>query len=175
MGTLQSESSCVQGTGRSTIHSSRVEQIAFFGQDRHIRRISTLATLAGWTAEFGAHRAAFTVHAPARHLVSVTLFCLTLGLASRRFPAGSPSFPSRSLHAPGVQHFLPVWTDHPSFTAIGRCLLTLLRLGVAKSPFSTWLVLQDLAARLHRPRRRGISILNSRGQLFRANRDLADS
>ena len=37
-----------------------------------------LLTLAGWTTEFGAHRAAFTVHAPARHLVSDTLFCPTL-------------------------------------------------------------------------------------------------
>ena len=78
-------------------------------------------------------------------------------------------FPSRSLHAPGFQHFLPVLTDHPSFTAIGRCLVTLLRLGVAQSAFSTWLVLQDLAARLHRPRRPGISILNSRWQLFRTD------
>jgi len=54
-----------------------------------------------------------------------------LGLTNRGFPAGSPLFLSRSLHAPGFQLSLPVWTDHPSFTAIGRCLLTLLRLGVA--------------------------------------------
>ena len=98
-----------------------------------------------------------------------------LGLANRGFPAGSPLFLSRSLHAPGFQLSLPVWTDHPSFTAIGRCLLTLLRLGVAKSPFSTWLVLHDLAAGLQRPRRPGISILNFRRQLFRVSRDLADS
>ena len=52
--------------------------LPFCGQDRHIRRISTLTTLAGWTTEFHAHRAAFTVHAPARHLVSDTLFCRTL-------------------------------------------------------------------------------------------------
>ena len=54
-----------------------------------------------------------------------------LGLTNRGFPARSPLFLSRSLHAPGFQLSLPVWSDHPSFTAIGRCLLTLLRLGVA--------------------------------------------
>ena len=37
------------------------------------------------------------------------------------------------------------------------------------------LVLQDLAARLHRPRRHRISILNFRRQLFRVGGDLADS
>ena len=37
------------------------------------------------------------------------------------------------------------------------------------------LVLQHLAGRRHRPRRPGISILNSRRQLFRVGRDLADS
>ena len=52
--------------------------LPFFRLDRHIRRISTLATQGGWTAEFHGHRATFTVHAPARHLVSVTLFCRTL-------------------------------------------------------------------------------------------------
>ena len=41
--------------------------LPFFGQDRHIRRISTLATHGGWTTEFRTHRATFTVHAPARH------------------------------------------------------------------------------------------------------------
>jgi hypothetical protein len=61
-----------------------------FGQDWHIRRISTLATLAGWTAEFRAHRATFTVHAPARHLVSVTLFCMTLRPGSTG--RGGPGF-----------------------------------------------------------------------------------
>ena len=60
---------------------------------------------------------------------------LHVGLANRGFSAGSPLFLSRSLHAPGFQHFLPVWTDYPSFTVIGRRLLTLLRLGVAQSPF----------------------------------------
>ena len=49
-----------------------------FGQDRLIRQFSTLTTLADWTTEFRAHRATFTVHAPARHPVSVTLFCMTL-------------------------------------------------------------------------------------------------
>ena len=69
-----------------------------------------LLTLAGWTAEFRAHRATFTVHARS-------------GSASRQ------------------RH----------------------------------LVLLDLAAGLHRPRRSGISILNSRRQLFRVGRDFADS
>jgi len=64
--------------------------LPFCGQDRHIRRISTLATLAGWTAEFRAHRATFTVHAPARHLVSVTLFCMTLRPGSNG--RGGPEF-----------------------------------------------------------------------------------
>ena len=84
----------------------------FLRQDRHIRRISTLATHGGWTTEFCAQRATFTVHAPARRAASVA-----------------------KLH----------------------------------------LVLHDLAAQRHRPRRPGISILNSRRQLFRASRDLADS
>ena len=61
-----------------------------FGQDRPIRRFSTLATLAGWTAEFRAHRATFTVHAPAQHLVSVTLFCMTLRPGSNG--RGGPEF-----------------------------------------------------------------------------------
>ena len=43
----------------------------FFGQVRLIRRFSTLATLADWTTEFRAHRATFTVHAPARRGASV--------------------------------------------------------------------------------------------------------
>ena len=61
-----------------------------FGQDRPIRRFSTLATLAGWTAEFRAHRATFTVHAPAQHLVSDTLFCSTLRPGSNG--RGGPDF-----------------------------------------------------------------------------------
>ena len=62
----------------------------FFGQDRHIRRISTLATLAGWTAEFRAHRATFTVHAPAQHPVNDTLSCSTLRPGSTG--RGGPGF-----------------------------------------------------------------------------------
>ena len=193
--------------------------------------LPALRTHGGWTTEFRAHRATFTAHAPARHGASVAkLHHSSAGHCNRGLSAGSPLFLSRSLHAPGFQLFLPVWTDHPSFTASGRGLLTLLRLGVAKSAFSTWLVLQDiaivdfcptlhslslvvpgfwsagasypgrldyrvscasgyvycpcsgsacrecrtlfcryLAARVQRPRQRGISILNSRRQLFRTD------
>ena len=49
-----------------------------------------LATHGGWTTEFRAHRATFTVHAPARHLVSVTLFCMTLRPGSTG--RGGPGF-----------------------------------------------------------------------------------
>ena len=61
-----------------------------FRQVRLFRQFSTLTTLADWTTEFRAHRATFTVHAPAQHLVNDTLFCMTLRPGSNG--RGGPEF-----------------------------------------------------------------------------------
>ena len=135
-----------------------------------------LLTHGGWTTEFGAHRAAFTVHAPARHGSSCT-FC-----SAGPWGAGYPVF--GQVHCPVFGqdwHIRRISTlaTHNGWTTefcAQRATFTVhAPARRAASVAKLHLVLHDLAAGLHRPRRSGISILNSRRQLFRVDRDFADS
>ena len=68
-----------------------------------------------------------------------------------------------------------LWGIPARFLRLSRFILDFAPARRDASVANLHLVLHDLAARLHRPRRHRISIMNFCWQLFRVGRDLADS
>ena len=125
----------------------------FFGQDRHIRRISTLATHGGWTAEFRVHRATFTVHAPARHGSSCAFVLQDLGGPATLFSdRPTPCFRTGRAHSTVFNSHYPRRLDYRVSCASGHVYCPC----SGSASRQRHLVLLDLAARRHRPRRPGI-------------------